>query len=199
MAAMCLISVACIAPVDPQAQALCLGTPGEGYFAAGTFHADRKLSRFVEDAYSEHLRAMGEPTLQCVSRYSVYRFLWLRSFHHPVAVRIEQRPDGMHLTATELDGAGGYEPGVARKRIRRVLDAEESRVFAAALASADVWTPLAETKTLGADGARWVVEARAGERYRLHDVWTPQSGRIRSLGLSFLALTGWGFSEKELY
>jgi hypothetical protein len=49
------------------------------------------LDTFINQWYSKMLFALGEPV---VSNYhgdkEIYRFTWLRTFHHPVSVRLEK-------------------------------------------------------------------------------------------------------------
>ena len=75
----------------------------------------KDLSSFDELWYSKHLEAMGESSLWKLSQRdrdaTVYRLLWLPSFHHPVCVRIATTGGGTKLHARVLDGKGGYEPG----------------------------------------------------------------------------------------
>jgi hypothetical protein len=75
------------------------------FFPQGELYSLRSdLDAFVREWYSMHLRAMGEPSLSCglPSEEEVYRFLWLRTFHHPIAVRIVRTADGAKLDVTEL-------------------------------------------------------------------------------------------------
>jgi hypothetical protein len=189
----------CDKEVRSQASAFCSGLSDTAYFPLGAFSERPQSDRFVSEWYSKHLSAMGEPSLQCASRYPVYRFLWLRSFHHPIAVRVEKREDDMHLFAVELDGAGGYEPGAESRRVDRVLYIREAKAFTEAIATARVLNAPDKPEMRGFDGAKWVVEAREGERYQIHNVWTPENGRIHELGSAFIALTGWSIPKDELY
>src|ERR1700683_1038859 len=96
---------------------LCLAgsVSGQQYFPDHAFYSDEHRNQFVVEWYSKPLKALGEPSFWELSQRSnqqVYRFLWLRSFSHPVAVRLELRPDGSAiLTIQTTDGAGGYAPG----------------------------------------------------------------------------------------
>src|SRR5262249_23314882 len=73
------------------------------------------LSRFEDHWYSKHLTAMDEPLLGSSTRQdrdtTVYRWLWLPSFNHPIYVRIDSSHAGAELHLIVLDGQGGYEPG----------------------------------------------------------------------------------------
>ena len=191
--------VGCEKEVRSQPQPFCTGVSNTAYFASGAFSDVPRNDRFVSEWYSKFLSTMGEPSLQCVSRYPVYRFLWLRTFHRPIAVRVEKRDDGMHLFAVELDDSRGYEPGNESKRVARMLSVRETQLFAEAVAAARVFDAPDKPGMWGSDGARWVVEARDGERYQMHDVWSPDHGRVRDLGKAFIALTDWWIPQDDLY
>src|SRR5271154_1251824 len=99
--------------------ALCIAQ--EKYFPEHVFYEDKSdiktgndLSNGIDKWYSEQLRAMNEPSLFELSkdkRVESYRFTWLRSFNHPMAIRlmIQQNGSGI-LYITENDGAGGGDP-----------------------------------------------------------------------------------------
>jgi hypothetical protein len=157
------------------------------------------VSEFENDWFSKHLLAMREPSLNCATDWPVYRFLWLRTFHHPIVVRVEFKPNETRLIAVELDGAGGYEPGKQRRRIDRALSLEESAKLLDAIAHSRVWDAADEPEVLGLDGSQWVVEARGGERYRVRNAWTPEKGSAFDLGKALLASTGWKIPERDFY
>jgi hypothetical protein len=65
--------------------------------------------------YAMYLTALRERPLCCNSSGSaeVYRFTWLRTFHHPVVISLEHDLKGRWLMHTKVtSGAGGYEPGI---------------------------------------------------------------------------------------
>ena len=177
----------------------CPQPSADGYFARDAFDREGVSGASRAAWYSKLLRAMGEPSLHCETVRPAYRFLWLRTFHHPVAVRIEARADGMHLSAVELSGASGYDPGTIARRVDRVLTATEARTFDAALTRTKVWSVAPSEDEHGLDGAQWVIEAHDGKRQAVHDRWSPERGRVRELGLAFLQLTGWRFPPDEIY
>jgi hypothetical protein len=149
--------------------------------------------------YAGVLGIMGEPSLGCATDTPVYRFLWMRTFHHPVAVRVERDGDNWRVIAVELDGAGGYDPGKVFRRVDRTLTPYEAQQLEALLARVDVWGPPVEHTDRGLDGSTWIIEARDGTRSRIHDVWTPSNGREHEIGLLFLSFTGWSFPPDDLY
>lgn len=138
-------------------------------FFPSTFNAFRR------EWYSKHLAAMGEPSLVEAASHSqtVVRFLWLRTFHQPVAVRVQVADDAIRLVATRLSGMGGYDPGVVESRTERALTGDEWRRLEEALRDAAFETIPAEVRTLGADGSQWIVEQAKDGVYRVVDRWSP--------------------------
>ena len=147
------------------------------------------LDQFQRQWYSKHLRAMSEPSLSCGSNSELetYRFLWLRTFHHPVAVRIARSETGVQLTAVELSGAGGYEPGSTLKQIHKSLSSDQWQKLTDGIETSEYWSqPSVEKDNFGLDGAQWIIEARRGQTYHIVDRWS--GGGIHFLGLLFLEL-----------
>jgi hypothetical protein len=70
------------------------------FFPPMIFHRRPDIDAFIREWFSKHLTAMAEPPLPhlAASGLEVYRFLYLRSFHHPVMVRVQESPDG-HVLA----------------------------------------------------------------------------------------------------
>ncbi len=110
---------------------------------------------------------MHEPSLvelsKDTSRQS-YRFLWLRTFHHPVSARLEVAKDGTaRLFVKVLSGQGGYDPGhaIINRNIRVSKDSVGH--FLDLLQEADFWntpTEQPESSEIGVDGAQWIYGRR---------------------------------------
>src|SRR5438034_8332234 len=84
--------------------------------------------------YSKFLTAMNEPSLweeSQTKKTQGYRFLWLRSFHHPVSIRLDISKDGTAVLTTKIsNGAGGYEPGrLINNRTQRLGHDQTQRVL----------------------------------------------------------------------
>lgn len=70
------------------------------------------LDTFVNSWYSKMLFALKEPILKDYKAdKEIYRFTWLRTFNHPVVIRLEKQGNAVRLFSKVSDGAGGYEPG----------------------------------------------------------------------------------------
>ena len=166
----------------------------------------RTTEPVVDDFHAQwfgvHLRAAQEVSLSRPppsdepSPARSIRFTWLRTFHQPVVVRIDETPDGrMRLTARRLTGLGGYDPGGVADRRDRDLTPAEAETLRRALARIDVFELLPLGCGGGVDGAEWILEARQDRRYHLARRWTPKGGGVHELGLLLLGFTHWEFER----
>ena len=178
---------------------LLIGGCSTSYFPAGSLDpTSSDLDNFVNDWYSAHLSAMSEPVLVPKPDRRTYRFTWLRSFHRPIAIRVDATSEGATLTAVELDGAGGYDPGKELRRIERKLDPGVLTELEALLEHHKFWSLPAREERLGLDGAEWIVEV-ATDRYHVVVRWSPEEGPVRAIGDYFISLTKWEIGTDELY
>lgn len=143
--------------------------------------------------YSMQLSALQEPSLFALAKNTgaeSYRFLWLRTFHHPVAVRIDHLPsDGSWVVFTKVaSGAGGYSPGKLITNTSRKLTAEEAQSLLVKFQQDGFWSaPNPVDDQTGTDGSQWIIEGVKAGQYHVVDRWMPKNGPARNLGL-FLAL-----------
>lgn len=151
------------------------------YFPAGAFGDTAKQHQFVAEWYSKHLAVMSEPSLLELSRRDataeVYRFVYLRSFHHPISVRLVLRKDGTAiLVSKETDGKGGYEPGKLIRNTTATLSKKQTDFFRSQVERGALWTlPTRQPGQIGLDGAQWIVEIMTGGRYHIVDRWSPRT------------------------
>lgn len=129
-----------------------------------------------------------------------YRFLWIRTFHHPIAVRIQKSGVSTVLHAFEFDGAGGYEWGKPAKEVKRELSPTEVEALTAKLKKAKFWEMDSDPMDAGGlDGATWVLEgSRDGKWHRVR-LWSPKSARFRDACLFFLQLADMKVPHDEIY
>ena len=156
--------------------------------------------------YSGQLRALQEPSLLALTKHEkaeVYRFLWLRTFHHPVSVRMDLQADGSWILVTKVaSGAGGYKPGTLITNVSRKLTTQEAQSYLSRLQNAGFWSvpnPIYDDQA-GKDGSQWIIEGMKAGHYHVVDRWSPKDGPIRDLGL-FLAfdLAKLSIPKKEIY
>lgn len=164
------------------------------YFPKNTWKRFESADTSMNDWYRKYLKAMDEKSLLDVSdnNKEVYRFLWLRSFHHPIFVRIERTSNSIQLFSKELDGAGGYEPGKVFRKVSKTLDVAQWNEFLGLLEESEYWQmPTEENRELlVADGSQWILEGVKDNRYHIVDRWTPKYGEYREACIFLLKLSG---------
>jgi|ERR1700690_1104270 hypothetical protein len=134
-----------------------------------------------EKWFPKHLMAMKEPSLyeqRADTSIQQYRFLWLRTFHKPIAIRIKKDNAGMTLRVVRLSGAGGYEPGRIEHDVSMMLTTNQWDGFIKLLEKSSFWklpADEADINARGADGSEWVLEGQATGQYHVVDRWTPAS------------------------
>jgi hypothetical protein len=159
------------------------------------------IDALEREHYSWHLAAMRQSSLSrgAADAPETYRFLWLRSFHRSISVRVALKRDGARIEFTELTGAGGFKPGHIRRHTERQLSRNDVDRFAKALKDADFWQLPTRFRDFGLDGAQWIVEGRRGGTYHVVDRFTPEGGTYRALGLLFLKLAYFSAPPLEIY
>jgi hypothetical protein len=177
------------------------------YFPAGVLSNNKRGDQFKSEWYSKQLQALEEPSLWELSKGPTpvkesYRFLWLRTFHQPVAIRVDMVENGTaRLTVKMANGAGGYAPGKLIQNETLTLTKERTDRFLTLIEKNAFWKlPTLEESKMGCDGAQWVIEGVKGGTYHLVDRWSPDDGEVRAIGLSMINdLAKLKIPAKELY
>ena len=188
--------------------------PAQNYFPAGVLGENAESHQFSADWYSKHLKALGEPSLWELSQQdptaAVYRFLWLRTFHSPIAVRMVLAPDGSaQLHSRMTNGQGGYEPGRLIRDEVVALKAVAAQSFMAALESAGFWglpsiqfprLSINGEVTVMLDGALWIIEGVRNGKYHVVDRQSPDKGEaVHAIGLLALKLGRFKIPARDVY
>ena len=177
----------------------------EPYFPEGSLSDNPGSDLFRSDWYSKHLKALQEPSLLQLAKnpsLESYRFVWLRTFHHPIIVRLDFASNGTaKLTTKVSSGAGGYDPGHIVENKSRPVTREETEKFLARVKLEQFWElPSHETPmTIGCDGSQWIIEGVKDGKYHVIDRWSPGKGPVRHLGLLFVKLSRMRIWRDELY
>jgi hypothetical protein len=156
------------------------------------------LSAFTGDAYvrgpfTYHLDAMGEAPLSCgaLPDDETYRFVWLRSFEDPVAIRVYRRGGAFGLVAVVLDRDDDFGVGRVKKRVAKALSPAEWRRVLAVLDEVAFWRMRTSSNDLfGIDGATWGVEGRRAGRYHVAGRWGAYA--LEPVGTLFIELADLG-------
>jgi hypothetical protein len=173
-------------------------TPSFNYFP------ETMVDEFHAQWYGGFLNAYDEPSLWERSKESPaqsYRFTWLRTFRHPVVIRVDVRADGIcELTEKVGLGSGGYDPGMLIRNQTRPLTKEQSEWFLSLVVN-KFWNAQKEAiKPFGNDGAQWIIEGTKNGHYQIEDRWSPEAGPIHDLGLAMaIGLADLRIPKDEIY
>jgi hypothetical protein len=150
-----------------------------GYFPEGVFDDPGQGSSW----YPYELRVLGEPSLYDLSANpsnESYRFLWLRTFDPPVAIRLDVNADGTGTVMTKIaDGEAGYPTTITKvaEVDRHVLTREQVQAFAALVDKDGFWSLATDepsaTDKARTDGSEWILEAARGGSYNVVARWSP--------------------------
>ncbi len=152
------------------------------------------LDTFTNQWYSKMLFALHEPVL---SNYKgdkeVYRFTWLRTFHHPVSVRLEKQNNVIKLFTKVCKGAGGYEPKELIFDTTINVTAEQHKTLTQKIDNINFWNLTTEKQDdYGNDGSEWIIEVCKDAKYHMVTRWTPseeRQGNFRSVGEYLISIS----------
>lgn len=197
------------------------------YFPAGTFApyvppprpgytyrlSDIDPDPETRESYSMTMDWLELPSLSCGAPPAdeTYRLVWLRSFHQPVAIQIAR--SGNRFALDVITSNEARLSGKPLMRLHRQLgEADWSRIVAG-LSTLDFWNLHSGDKqaghfvkndateeiivTAGKDGARWIIEGRAG-RYHVIDRWSDADDVI-AVGRIFIELAQLDIPEEDIY
>jgi hypothetical protein len=158
------------------------------YFPTRGLLANEGLEPFKSVRYSDQLIDLAEPSLwerSKTEKEESYRFLWLRTFHEPIAIRVDMNADGTaRLTVKVASGASGHDPGELTQNRTVTISVEETSRFLNEVQSHNFWSlPSVERTPVGADGAHWIIEGVKAQAYHVVDRWSPKDGDVRAIGL----------------
>lgn len=158
------------------------------YFPTRALLLNEGLEPFKSVRYSDQLIALEEPSLwerSKAQKEESYRFLWLRTFHEPIVIRVDINADGTaRLTVKVANGAGGYDAGELTQNRTVTISVEETNRFLNQVQSRNFWSlPSVEKTPGGPDGADWIIEGVKAQTYHVVDRWSPRDGDVRAMGL----------------
>jgi hypothetical protein len=175
------------------------------YFPANTF--DPILQRW----FSAELHLLEEPSLlkpSAASPAETYRFLWLRTFNQPIAVRLDVSADRTGVLTTKIaNGEAGF-PYTSKKltmNVRGTLSREQVQRFLQRFNDVQFWSlPTTVNDPIGTDGSEWIFEATNAGKYHIVERWcadsTPNKRAIHDLGVMLaIDLAGLNIPSKDIY
>ncbi len=206
MTAAWLLLLACAArPAMPEAAPW---TRSE-YFLPTVLHADPDVGRLRQDWYADALARLDEPSFLELSRRpgEGYRFLWLRTWHPAVVVRLHVVGDLAVAEARRLDGRSRpQELGRLAAANRRTVSAADLAALQDALDQVGFWSlPTMDPRdpatgdATAEEGSRWVFEGMHDGQLQVVDRFSPDDPDLVSLGMLMLELAGVHPDPREVY
>jgi len=167
----------------------------ENYFPPKTF-GKGQWAESEASLYSFILKKLEEPPLFTKAQNpsaEAYRFLWLRTFHNPIAVRVEVQPDGSSILAIKVAGGHAGFPRTITKLIQsttRSLSRQQTDEFRKKAQAQGFWNAATHDKggPAATDCDGWILEGIEKGNYhvvgRAIPNRLPESSRmVQSLGL----------------
>jgi hypothetical protein len=175
------------------------------YFPAKTLEPPNLYPEILREWYSRSLVALKEPSLFELAQNQTthsYRFLWLRTFNNPVAIRLNVNADGTGTLIEKVtSGEAGFRPGSLTVSFAKPLTQKQTNDFVKKIEILNFWSiPTIDPAIGGTDGSEWIIEGVHDGKYHVVNRWTPSSGPIRELGLAMAVnLAGMNIPGNELY
>jgi len=166
------------------------------------YFSSSNIDSFRDTWYSKHLFALREPIiLNDKSNREIYRFTWLRTFHNPVAIRVEKHDSIYSLTWKLSSGAGGYGPGKIVINKHKTIDKQTWETFINKLNEINFWSlPTNEKDIIGLDGSQWILEGKTPKHYTVVDRWTPsKNGKYYDCCNFLIELTDLKITGRDKY
>jgi hypothetical protein len=180
------------------------------YFPTGVFSPDQRLDEISARSYSHRLAMFHEPSLDSLmdKDAEVYRFLWLRSFHPAVVIRVWRCGSNHCLSVKQMgermpDPLGGemFNDTLTADR-QRVLGKEEWNGFMQLIEAAHFSTiPSGNPESIAYDGAWWVMEGYSNQKYHVVERQSPSKGEYYQACVYLIRISGvfTGEQDAELY
>lgn len=123
-----------------------------------------------------------------------FRFLWARTFEHPVLIRFDKAKDAYSITYKIGKGAAGYSPlGLKKQKTLRYSKNEWNYLIG--LFSAEELDSLPNNSYFPmTDGTSWIIEYKSKKTYKAHYTNWPDE-RLKQFGYYLLELTGECFGQ----
>ena len=155
----------------------------------------------LDKSYSSRMNGLHEPSLLSDAENSeeVYRFVWMRSFHNLICLRIQKSSGSIAMIIKEANGTGGDETGTLKVDRTKQLSADEWNRFESLLATECFWRLDTSKDEGGIDGATWLLEGKKSNRYHLAWQWSPQNKGFRAACLYLLELSDLNIRQDEIY
>ena len=192
------------------------------YFPKALDHkANRpKYDNFLQNWFSSSLYSLKEPILKDkTSSETLYRFLWLRSFHLPVCYSIKVFNNELYLNTKTLDRSPEWFETIREDIIHDTtvldtikadrlayikfnetikIDEAEWNQFESLLMKSKFWNLSSIDDSDGStDGSEWILEGYKNKKY--HFVVRHNPHELRECGMFLISLSNLKIPQDEIY
>ena len=143
-----------------------------------------RSDHFTVNDYGMWLSFFREPSLfedsKADARIERYRFLWLRTFHPAVVIRVDISDAHTAVLAAKVaSGCAGFGSPDRKivEDISRTLTHDETKAFLEEVEKSGFWSMPASIPVSGEDGAEWILEAEKSGNYHVVKRWSPCSSK----------------------
>ncbi len=167
--------------------------------------------RQLDQEVTAYLQLLEEPLMEPPygETLEMYRFVWRRTFHHPIVIRIVRSDDQITLIGKQFTGAGGYEHGELDLRVKHAITPEHWANFQHLLTITAFWEmPSVEPEKrtpngdmiIMLDGASWMLEGiHHGRRHIVHRRFMMDYPDFQQACLYLLTLSEIPVAPEEIY
>ena len=170
------------------------------FFPASTFESYFD-GNSLDQGLSNYIIALQEHSLltNTTNDEEVYRFVWLRTFDHPISLRLQRSSLDFSLIIKQSDGKGGYGAGNLIVNREKRISVWEWIKFKELLEKECFWTMKPSDHEFGIDGATWILEGKRENSYHFMFKWDPPKGKFREACLYLLELSELNIGERDIY
>ena len=175
------------------------------YYPALVFGETSRRHDMIADWYAATLRSMDQGPIYGTNDTNdeqTYRFLWLRSFHDPITLKLSIFASGDALLTVNVLQNPGIEEWQDKLWVQEIqIEREMVASFLNTLDEINYWNlPSADAdKSMQHDGAQWILEGKDGDKYHVVDRWSIGEDEIKMACLKLIEFSGLELSEEEIY
>ncbi|NLE63189.1 MAG: hypothetical protein GX612_05065 [Bacteroidales bacterium] len=146
--------------------------------------------------YTSILQRFNEKALKNINE-DIFRFLWLRTFHHPIVIVIKKQKNRVKLYWKVLSGQSGYRIGKCYIKGCKYFPLSIWTSFLQQLDSINYWNLRSCNINYGYDGSNWILEGKINGNYWIVDRWT--GGEIQAVCKQLIKMTDIKIKPSKIY
>ena len=160
---------------------------------------ENRLDTFVNQWFSHFMTKFElQNYSEKYSGFESYRILWLRTFHNPIVIEIQDKKESVKLSYKISDGAGGYEFGNLSQDTTFLINRKDWNKLIQLIQKSGFWNLTTDKDEIpGCDGSELIMEGHNENGYHMIYRWGGQE--IGECGRFMIELSKIKIPEKEFY